>query len=195
MTANGEVVYDETRTAHLASRVAGTVWRVEKQVGDRVRKGDVLALIDAAEVGQAKAEFLQAIAQLRLKQTNVERLEAAGRKRQRARQAVPRSRGRAARSRRFACSAPSRRSSISACRCEPTTSPISTPTKSPRQIQFLGLPAEIVAHLDDDVDDLESVSAALAAGWRRRRPQGRSGRSRRHDARRSSAWPTCGRCG
>ena len=50
------------------------MWRVEKQVGDRVEKGDVLALIDAAEVGQAKSEFLQAIAQLRLKQSNVERL-------------------------------------------------------------------------------------------------------------------------
>jgi membrane fusion protein, heavy metal efflux system len=72
--ANGEVVYDQTHAAHLASRVTGTVWRVEKQVGDRVRKGDVLALIDAGEVGRAKAEFLQAIAQQRLKAVTVERL-------------------------------------------------------------------------------------------------------------------------
>jgi cobalt-zinc-cadmium efflux system membrane fusion protein len=75
VAANGEVIYDQTRSAHLASRVAGTVWRVEKQVGDRVKSGDVLALIDAAEVGKAKGELLQAIAELRLKHTNVERLK------------------------------------------------------------------------------------------------------------------------
>jgi membrane fusion protein, heavy metal efflux system len=74
ISANGEIVYDETRMAHLSSRVAGTVWRVEKQVGDRVYKGDVLALVESAEVGHAKSEFLQAISQLRLKQKNVERL-------------------------------------------------------------------------------------------------------------------------
>src|SRR6185312_12773458 len=60
-TANGEVVYDGNRMAHLSSRVAGTVWQVERQVGDRVRKGVCLALVDAADVGKAKAELLQAI--------------------------------------------------------------------------------------------------------------------------------------
>ncbi len=39
VVANGEVVYDETRMAHLASRLQGTVWRVEKKVGEPVRKG------------------------------------------------------------------------------------------------------------------------------------------------------------
>jgi multidrug efflux pump subunit AcrA (membrane-fusion protein) len=72
--ANGEVIYDETRTGHLASRVPGTVWRVEKQVGDVVGQGDVLALVDSSEVGQAKSELLQAIAQLRLAATNAEKL-------------------------------------------------------------------------------------------------------------------------
>jgi cobalt-zinc-cadmium efflux system membrane fusion protein len=72
--ANGEVVYDQTRMANLSSRVAGTVWRVNRQVGDRVAKGDILALVDAADVGQAKSEFLQAIAQVRLQRANVERL-------------------------------------------------------------------------------------------------------------------------
>jgi cobalt-zinc-cadmium efflux system membrane fusion protein len=74
VVANGEVVYDQTRLAHPTSRVAGTVWRVEKQVGDQVHRGEVLALVNAAEVGRAKGELLQAIAQVRLKQTNVERL-------------------------------------------------------------------------------------------------------------------------
>ena len=74
IVANGEIGYDQTRMAHFTSRVPGTVWRVEKQVGDRVAKGDVLALIDAAEVGRLKSELLQAVSQVRLKRDNVERL-------------------------------------------------------------------------------------------------------------------------
>lgn len=74
VSAPGEVTYDETKMAHLASRVTGVVWRAERQVGDRVAAGDVLAYIDSTDVGRAKGELLAAIAQLRLKQTNVERL-------------------------------------------------------------------------------------------------------------------------
>jgi cobalt-zinc-cadmium efflux system membrane fusion protein len=44
--ANGEVTYDPTCVARLASRASGTVWRVDKRIGDRVRQGEVLALID-----------------------------------------------------------------------------------------------------------------------------------------------------
>lgn len=73
--ANGEVVYDETHTAHLASRVTGTIWRVEKQIGDKVRKGEVLVLVDAADIGKAKAEFLQGISQLRLQRASFDRLK------------------------------------------------------------------------------------------------------------------------
>jgi cobalt-zinc-cadmium efflux system membrane fusion protein len=43
-------------------------------VGDRVKKGDILALVDAADVGRAKSEFIRAISQLRVKQANLERL-------------------------------------------------------------------------------------------------------------------------
>ncbi len=56
--ATGEIRYDETRIARLASKAAGTVWRVEKQVGEHVEKGELLALIDAASVGLAKAEAI-----------------------------------------------------------------------------------------------------------------------------------------
>jgi cobalt-zinc-cadmium efflux system membrane fusion protein len=73
--ANGEVMYDQNRMAHLSSRVAGAVWQVEKQIGDRVHKGELLALVDAADVGKAKSELLQSIAQLRLKRVNFDRLK------------------------------------------------------------------------------------------------------------------------
>jgi cobalt-zinc-cadmium efflux system membrane fusion protein len=67
VTANGEIGFDPTRTARLSSRVPGTLWRVEKQIGDKVKKGEVLALVDAADVGKAKAELQQSIVNLDLK--------------------------------------------------------------------------------------------------------------------------------
>ena len=45
-----------------------------KQVGDAVAAGEVLALVDAAEVGRAKSEFLQALAEARLKTKNYQGL-------------------------------------------------------------------------------------------------------------------------
>ena len=63
LSVNGEIGYDQTRFAGLSSRLAGTVWRVEKKLGDCVRAGEVLALVEAAEVGRAKTELMQALAE------------------------------------------------------------------------------------------------------------------------------------
>jgi cobalt-zinc-cadmium efflux system membrane fusion protein len=62
VVVNAEVDYDRTRFAKISSRVAGSTLRVEKELGAAVRAGDVLALIDSAEIGRAKAEYLQASA-------------------------------------------------------------------------------------------------------------------------------------
>ncbi len=78
IATTGEIRYDPTLVTRLASRAAGTVWRVERNVGDPVREGDLLALVDAAVVGQAKAELLQAAAQLNLQDQTVERLAGLG---------------------------------------------------------------------------------------------------------------------
>jgi cobalt-zinc-cadmium efflux system membrane fusion protein len=75
VTANGEVTYDPTRTARLSARVPGTVFRMYKEVGDPVRAGEVVALVDAAEVGRAKAAFFQALVQTRVETANYNRLQ------------------------------------------------------------------------------------------------------------------------
>lgn len=59
VTANAVVGYNERHVAQLSARVPGHVWKVRTQVGQAVKKGEVLALIDAPEVGQAKADYLQ----------------------------------------------------------------------------------------------------------------------------------------
>ncbi|MBN9120550.1 MAG: efflux RND transporter periplasmic adaptor subunit [Planctomycetes bacterium] len=80
VTAPAELRYDETRLARLSSRVPGTVVRVGKQVGEEVRKGEVLALIDAVAVGKAKADLLEALAQLDLAEKQAASSEEAAKK-------------------------------------------------------------------------------------------------------------------
>jgi len=75
ISANAETQYDRTRFAQIASRVSGVVWRVDSQIGQIVRKDEVLALVDAAEVGRAKAELLTAVAQRDLRAQTTRRVE------------------------------------------------------------------------------------------------------------------------
>lgn len=74
LTANGELTFDPTRIAHLSPRVPGTVVAVFKSLGDEVAAGEILALVDASQVGQLKSQLLQAIVQLQLRESTVERL-------------------------------------------------------------------------------------------------------------------------
>jgi cobalt-zinc-cadmium efflux system membrane fusion protein len=60
LQTTGEVGYEEDRIAHVAPRVPGRIQRVPVSLGDQVRAGQVLAVLDSVEVGQAKAELLTA---------------------------------------------------------------------------------------------------------------------------------------
>lgn len=75
ISASGELAFDPRRVAHLSSKAPGTVALVVKNIGDEVQAGEVLALIDAAQVGRAKADLLQASVQHQLRQGTVRRLE------------------------------------------------------------------------------------------------------------------------
>lgn len=78
VTAHGVVEYNRHRTAEIASPVAGTIWRVEKKIGESVRQGDVLALVSSVDVGTAKTEFLHTALDLAHKRRQWERLRRAG---------------------------------------------------------------------------------------------------------------------
>jgi membrane fusion protein, heavy metal efflux system len=75
ISANGIINYNQTLVAQLSARVAGTVWRIEKQLGQSFRKGDVLAIIEAVEVGRSKADFLQSLVLFRLKKEIADQLK------------------------------------------------------------------------------------------------------------------------
>jgi multidrug efflux pump subunit AcrA (membrane-fusion protein) len=78
VSANATLAFDQTRYAQLAARVPGTAWRVLCQSGDRVRKGDVLALVSAPEVGQARANLLAAVGQYDMKNIHFRHIQEGG---------------------------------------------------------------------------------------------------------------------
>ena len=76
VTAPGEIRYDDTRVARLAARAAGTLVRVERSIGQEVKRGDLLALVDAVEVGRARSALLEALAHVDVKAAAIERVRA-----------------------------------------------------------------------------------------------------------------------
>jgi cobalt-zinc-cadmium efflux system membrane fusion protein len=76
ISAGGEVTFEQPRVIPISSTVAGRLWMITPQgtLGAQVKRGDVLALLDSVEVGKAKAELLQAYAQIELRKKTVDRL-------------------------------------------------------------------------------------------------------------------------
>lgn len=73
LTLTGQVQLDNTRVVDVVSTGAGQVKRVEKLLGQEVTKGDILAVIHSADLGLAKAQFLENQARLELANSTFER--------------------------------------------------------------------------------------------------------------------------
>ncbi len=76
ITAPGIVTYAQPLVAPVSTSVAGRVWRITDtgRLGAAVKGDDVLALIDSAEVGKAKADYQQALVQFDVKTKTYDRL-------------------------------------------------------------------------------------------------------------------------
>jgi cobalt-zinc-cadmium efflux system membrane fusion protein len=73
LKANGEVAYDETKLARVRARVAGVLLEVLVREGDVVEQGQTLAVIDSAELGEAKADYLASTPMVELWTKTLER--------------------------------------------------------------------------------------------------------------------------
>ena len=71
----GEIVPNADRVAHVVPRVPGVVREVRKVLGDHVRKGEVLLVLDSKELADSKAAFLSAREKLEIAQSNFSREE------------------------------------------------------------------------------------------------------------------------
>jgi cobalt-zinc-cadmium efflux system membrane fusion protein len=71
----GEIALNEDRLSHVVPRVPGVVLESRKNLGDNVREGDILAIIDSRELGEAKSKYLVAMEREKLAKYNFERAQ------------------------------------------------------------------------------------------------------------------------
>ncbi|BEV13222.1 efflux RND transporter periplasmic adaptor subunit [Herbaspirillum sp. DW155] len=69
----GEIRFNEDRTAHVVPQVAGIVESVSARLGQKVRKGQVLAVISSSAVSEQRAELLNAEQRLALARSTWQR--------------------------------------------------------------------------------------------------------------------------
>ncbi|MFA7267699.1 MAG: efflux RND transporter periplasmic adaptor subunit [Sterolibacterium sp.] len=66
---------NQDRITHVAARVPGRIVKVHVKLGDQVKAGQTLALLDSLEVGEAYSTYLQAKTQLAVAKADFERAE------------------------------------------------------------------------------------------------------------------------
>ncbi|MFC7693702.1 efflux RND transporter periplasmic adaptor subunit [Paeniroseomonas aquatica] len=69
----GTVAANADRLARVPARVAGIVTALHKRLGDQVAAGEVLALIESAEIATVKGEYLAALRTTELARVTFER--------------------------------------------------------------------------------------------------------------------------
>ena len=69
----GEIVFNQDRVVHMVPRVAGIAREVHKSVGDHVKVGEIVAVIESRELADAKSEYLGAKARGTLAEKNFAR--------------------------------------------------------------------------------------------------------------------------
>src|SRR3990172_3239433 len=69
----GQVQLDKTTVVNIVPTGSGRVKRVDKLLGQDVSEGDVLAVLHSADLGQAKAQYLEAQARFELAASTLDR--------------------------------------------------------------------------------------------------------------------------
>lgn len=69
----GRIEVDEQRVARVGSSVVGRITRLDAVVGQRVRRGQVLAELSSTELSATQLEFLKALSRLQLAERSVQR--------------------------------------------------------------------------------------------------------------------------
>lgn len=64
LLTSGKIAYDDLRVDHVFSPVTGRVTKIEAQLGEHVKKGQALAVVDSPDIGFASADIAKAEADL-----------------------------------------------------------------------------------------------------------------------------------
>ena len=73
LTLPGTIALNADRQVHVVSRIPGIVQEIRKQLGDAVRAGEVMAVIDSRELADTKAVYLAARERVTLAETTFAR--------------------------------------------------------------------------------------------------------------------------
>lgn len=75
VSLSGEVALNADRTVHIVPRVSGVAARVVKNLGDRVARGDVLAVVESGEIASLRSDYLAAVRRQQLAKATADREE------------------------------------------------------------------------------------------------------------------------
>lgn len=92
LTLPGTIVPDRNNIWRVAARIVGTVSELRKGLGDEVRPGELLAIVDSREVAEARSDYITALVNFGLQRTLFEREETLWRSRIQAEQQYLRAR-------------------------------------------------------------------------------------------------------
>ena len=71
LTLNGRVTFNQEQVAHVYPMFGGTVTELRAEVGDYVRKGDILAILRSGEVADYERQMKEAEQQVIIARRNV----------------------------------------------------------------------------------------------------------------------------
>ena len=75
ISLTGEIRVNQDRMAHVVPRVEGVVTEVNKKLGDTVKAGEVIAVIESQELADAKAGYLAAVERYEMAKLSFDREE------------------------------------------------------------------------------------------------------------------------
>jgi cobalt-zinc-cadmium efflux system membrane fusion protein len=73
--ASGKVAFDDQNVLHVFSPVTGKAIKVVAQLGNQVKKGDPLLVIESPDIGQVTSDVGKAMANLKAAETNYQRMK------------------------------------------------------------------------------------------------------------------------
>lgn len=72
----GEIGLNKNKVVHVVPRLSGVMTEIRKNLGDRVKRGEVIAVIDSRELAEAKTEYIESVHRLEFNQATFVREEA-----------------------------------------------------------------------------------------------------------------------
>ncbi len=75
MELPGEIKFNQNKVAHMVPRLPGVITEIRKNLGDRVRKGEVIAILDSRELAEVKGEYIESVHRLEFSQASFIREE------------------------------------------------------------------------------------------------------------------------